>query len=113
MKGPWRTTNVKTVSQAGSDKESNPGRALVRFYRTYLSPIDGSSCGMHPSCSEYSVEAFEKHGFFTGWVMTIDRLFRCGRDELKRSPWIRVDGEFKCYDPLENNDFWWSSSKDQ
>ena len=113
MKGPWRTTKAENVRQAGSDKESNPGRALVRFYRTYLSPIDGSSCGMHPSCSEYSVEAFEKHGFFTGWVMTIDRLFRCGRDELKRSPWIRVDGEFKCYDPLENNDFWWSSSKDQ
>jgi hypothetical protein len=39
--------------------------------------------------------------------MTFDRLLRCGRDELRLSPAIVVNDELLCYDPLENNDFWW------
>ena len=58
-------------------------------------------------------EAFDKHGFFTGWMMTIDRLYRCGRDELKHCSWVRVNGELMCFDPLENNDFWWNDADEQ
>jgi putative component of membrane protein insertase Oxa1/YidC/SpoIIIJ protein YidD len=111
MKGPWPATNPNNLGQVEAKKTLGPGRALVNFYQEYISPIDGSACGMAPSCSEYGKEAFEKHGFFAGWMMTMDRLFRCGRDELKLSPWIRVNGEFKCNDPVENNDFWWSDTK--
>jgi putative membrane protein insertion efficiency factor len=111
MKGPWQAGDAEHASQGGPQETLNPGPALVRFYRTYISPIDGSHCGMYPSCSEYSIEAFKKHGFFMGWIMTTDRLYRCGRDELKRSPWIRVDGELKCYDPVSNNDFWWHEGR--
>jgi putative membrane protein insertion efficiency factor len=112
MKGPWSATHANDLSHLSEAKKtSSPGRTLVNFYQKYISPIDGSSCGMTPSCSEYGKEAFEKHGFFAGWMMTIDRLFRCGRDELRLSPWIRVDGEFKCNDPVENNDFWWSGTE--
>ena len=68
---------------------------------------------MHPSCSEYSRQAVEKHGFAVGWPMTLDRLMRCGRDEVKRSPMVYVDGMWKYYDPLENNDFWWSKSEEE
>jgi len=111
MKGPWPTTNPNNLRWSEAKQTSSPGRALVNFYQEYISPIDGSNCGMTPSCSEYSKEAFEKHGFFAGWMMTMDRLFRCGRDELRLSPWIRVNGEFKCKDPVENNDFWWSDTE--
>jgi len=62
---------------------------------------------MHPSCSEYSRRVVEKHGFAIGWMMTLDRLLRCGRDELKTAPKIFVSGQWKYYDPVENNDFWW------
>jgi putative component of membrane protein insertase Oxa1/YidC/SpoIIIJ protein YidD len=63
---------------------------------------------MYPTCSQYSLLSFKKHGLFIGWMMTCDRLFRCGRDEVGLSPWITVNGEIRCYDPVENNDFWWS-----
>lgn len=62
---------------------------------------------MYPSCSTYGAEAIHKHGLVLGWIMTSDRLMRCGRDELDRSPRIRKDGKIYCYDPVENNDFWW------
>jgi len=43
-----------------------------------------------------------------GWVMSMDRLMRCGRDETKLSPEVFVDGKWKTYDPVGKNDFWWS-----
>jgi hypothetical protein len=36
---------------------------------------------------------------------------RCGRDELRLSPEIMVNDELRCYDPLENNDFWWRNKR--
>lgn len=66
---------------------------------------------MYPSCSQYSIESFEKHGFFIGWMMTCDRLYRCGRDELRLSPRIIINEQKKTYDPVENNDFWWWDGK--
>ena len=80
----------------------------VRFFQRYISPIDGDRCPMHPSCSAYSLDAFEKHGLLMGWFMTCDRLLRCGRDELTLAPRVVVDGRARCYDPVERNDFWWT-----
>lgn len=108
LKGPWDEDSSKKISRRQIDHRFNPFRFLVQAYRTYISPIDGRNCPMYPTCSQYSLLCFEKHGSFTGWMMTCDRLFRCGRDELGLSPWITVNGEIRCYDPLENNDFWWS-----
>lgn len=89
---------------------TTPGSALVRFYRgplNHLSAVRYGECPMHPSCSEYSLQAFEKYGPVIGWIMTCDRLMRCGRDELRLAPEILVNGKKKCYDPPEANE--WSS----
>jgi putative component of membrane protein insertase Oxa1/YidC/SpoIIIJ protein YidD len=107
FKGPWDKNNPQKITRKQIDKKVNPLRFLVEAYSEYISPIDGKDCPMYPSCSKYSVQCFKKHGLFIGWVMTCDRLFRCGRDELRLSPQIIVNGKCKCYDPLENNDFWW------
>jgi len=45
--------------------------------------------------------------------MTCDRLMRCGRDELKLSPQVMVNGRWKCYDIVENNDFWWYEKQNE
>ncbi len=62
---------------------------------------------MHPSCSEYCSQAIALHGLVLGWIMTTDRLMRCGRDEKKFAQRVLVDGHWKFYDPIEYNDFWW------
>jgi len=107
LKGPWGQDRSAKISQKQADQGLNPLWFLVEVYRTYISPIDGKNCPMYPTCSKYSVLCFKKHGLFVGWTMACDRLFRCGRDELRLSPEIIVNGEPTCYDPLENNDFWW------
>lgn len=73
-----------------------------------LSAVRYGQCPMYPSCSAYCRGAIEKHGFVLGWMMSVDRLIRCGRDELDGAPRIFVSGRFKTYDPVENNDFWWT-----
>lgn len=80
----------------------------VQLFQRYISPIDGDRCPMHPSCSAYSRDAFEKHGLLMGWFMTCDRLLRCGRDEWQVSPRVVINGELRCYDSVEQNDFWWT-----
>ncbi|MFC1812143.1 membrane protein insertion efficiency factor YidD [Thermodesulfobacteriota bacterium] len=87
--------------------------SILEIYRgplNHLSAVRRGECPMYPSCSEYSKQAIHKHSFVVGWAMTMDRLMRCGRDEIKLAPKIFVNGEWRYYDPVENNDFWWSQN---
>lgn len=78
----------------------------------HLNAVRRGACPMHPSCSEYSRQAIAKHGFFPGWTMAMDRLIRCGRDEIRRAPVVIINGEKRFYDPVSSNDDWLSSAKD-
>ncbi len=51
--------------------------AAVRFYQRFLSPFTGASCRFYPSCSDYSIQALQKHGFFRGILKTAVRLLKC------------------------------------
>ena len=99
-------------AEKGAKNSFNPLHAAIAFYQgplNHLSAVKKSECSMYPSCSEYGRQCIEKYGFFVGWMMTVDRLMRCGRDETKLSPRIMVDGKLKYYDPVEANDFWWNN----
>ncbi|MBR2634082.1 MAG: membrane protein insertion efficiency factor YidD [Clostridia bacterium] len=50
---------------------------LIRLYQRFLSPLLGPHCRFTPTCSAYAVTAFQKHGFFKGFVLTAWRLLRC------------------------------------
>lgn len=50
---------------------------LVRLYQITLSPIIGNQCRFAPTCSNYSIEALEKHGAIRGSWLTIKRVCRC------------------------------------
>ena len=49
----------------------------VRFYRLFISPLFPSFCRYTPSCSEYAVQAVQKHGPFKGSWLAIKRILRC------------------------------------
>lgn len=83
--------------------------APVLFYQRFIRPHMGRRCAYYPSCSDYSLLAIRKHGALVGSVMTFDRL-QHEANESGYSPLIRIGGEIKVYDPLENNDFWWHRS---
>ena len=50
---------------------------LVRGYQVALSPVFGGRCRFSPSCSHYSIEAFERHGALRGLWLTLRRVGRC------------------------------------
>jgi len=50
---------------------------LIQLYRKFLSPLIGPHCRFTPTCSAYAVEAFQKHGFWKGGILTLWRILRC------------------------------------
>lgn len=69
------------------------------FYKKFISSQDTPSCVFYPSCSVYSVEAFQKKGIILGWLHTFDRLTRC--HQLVREKDYPFDTEKnRFYDPL-------------
>ncbi|HET9577539.1 MAG TPA: membrane protein insertion efficiency factor YidD [Usitatibacter sp.] len=51
--------------------------ALIRGYRYLLSPWWGRSCRFTPTCSEYAIEAIERHGALQGSGLALRRIARC------------------------------------
>ena len=51
--------------------------ALIRVYQLTLSPLLGTHCRYHPTCSVYASEAISKYGFFRGAWLGARRLLRC------------------------------------
>ncbi|MDT8401418.1 MAG: membrane protein insertion efficiency factor YidD [Bacteroidales bacterium] len=51
--------------------------AFFLFYKTFISSQDMPTCVFTPSCSVYTVQAFQKKGLLLGWLSTFDRLSRC------------------------------------
>ena len=52
-------------------------RCLIRGYQLVISPVLGPSCRYLPSCSDYAVEAIERHGALAGMWLALRRLARC------------------------------------
>jgi putative membrane protein insertion efficiency factor len=64
----------------------------VRAYRLIFSPWVGFHCRYHPTCSQYALEALEKHGAFRGTWLAMRRIARC-------HPWGRSG-----HDPVPEKD---------
>ena len=50
---------------------------LIKFYQICISPFTPPSCRFTPTCSQYALEAFRKHGPLKGLYLTVRRLLRC------------------------------------
>jgi putative membrane protein insertion efficiency factor len=50
---------------------------MLRAYKWLVSPLLPPSCRYVPSCSEYAMEAVERHGAVRGGLMAICRVLRC------------------------------------
>jgi hypothetical protein len=96
-----------TATPGLRSRSARAGQASMWVPGSPLSAVDSDRCPSYPSCSSYSVAAFKKHGFVMGWLMTVDRLIHEG-DEASMSPLVYENGHVKIFDPVENNDFWWS-----
>ena len=64
---------------------------LIRFYRKRISPMKPPCCRFIPTCSQYAIEALEKHGAAKGSWLALKRVLKC-------HPFHKRDYDF--YDPV-------------
>lgn len=51
--------------------------ALIKCYKMYISPIKGTKCPYYPTCSDYALEAVNRHGVLKGSALAFYRIIRC------------------------------------
>lgn len=107
MSGALATVKAATNEQKGRAAPASLLVAAVKFFRAYISAVDGDRCPMYPTCAAYSIQAFEKHGLIAGYLMTVDRLIH-ENNEMDYVPIVAVGSGYRYWDPVEANDFWWS-----
>jgi len=49
----------------------------IKLYQILISPLLGPSCRFTPTCSQYAVEAIQKHGPIRGSWLAAKRIIRC------------------------------------
>ncbi len=49
----------------------------IKIYQWTLSPLIGRQCRYYPTCSNYAIEAIQKHGPFKGAWLTFKRIISC------------------------------------
>ena len=52
-------------------------RAAHYAYKRTLSRVFGNACRFTPYCSDYAVEALDKHGVLKGMYLTFRRILKC------------------------------------
>jgi len=50
---------------------------LIQFYRKLISPLKPPTCRFYPTCSQYGLEAIQRHGALKGGWLTIKRILKC------------------------------------
>ncbi len=50
---------------------------MIKGYQKYISPGLPPRCRFYPTCSSYSIEAFEKYGFIKGLYLSVKRILKC------------------------------------
>ena len=74
-----------------------PFLGFVKFYQKVISPLNGTKCSFRPTCSEYAIQAINKHGPILGAIMGSARLLK------------DHSGDKNKHDPVEENDFWFDT----
>ena len=52
-------------------------KIIIKLYQYTISPIIGPRCRYLPSCSNYALEAIDKHGVKKGMFLSIKRISKC------------------------------------
>ena len=50
---------------------------VIEIYKRVVSPLLPPACRFLPTCSEYALEAIEKHGALKGSYFALRRILRC------------------------------------
>lgn len=62
----------------------------IRAYQRWISPWTPAMCRFRPTCSQYAIEAVERHGVLKGVFLGTWRLLRC--NPFTKGGWDPVPG---------------------
>jgi putative membrane protein insertion efficiency factor len=70
---------VPRLSSRPGSPNTPASRAAVKLVKLYQAArgTRPSPCRFVPSCSEFAVESFERHGLFKGGLLAVRRIGRC------------------------------------
>ncbi|HMP72963.1 MAG TPA: membrane protein insertion efficiency factor YidD [Kiritimatiellia bacterium] len=105
---PLWTRSIRAASdptRTSARSRGGAGRLAISFYRHQIRPAIGSRCVLHPSCSEYFVEASHDHGWLA-IPMVADRLVREPEVAGRRERPVVVGDHILFADPVSDHDFW-------
>jgi putative membrane protein insertion efficiency factor len=103
-----------SVSAGSPDESTPPGEPrtasavsfsadlALRFFQTFISPIDNRRCIFSPTCSVYARDAIAKYGFIKAYPLITARLIRCnpGAYYSRLYPDSVPGKGGPCYDPV-------------
>ena len=79
----WPISSRKRSTSLSRAEERRPTAlgwgliGLVRAYRLVVTPALPPACRFAPSCSQFAIEAIERHGAGRGFVLATRRVARC------------------------------------
>ncbi|HOR85371.1 MAG TPA: membrane protein insertion efficiency factor YidD [Bacillota bacterium] len=50
---------------------------MIKGYQMLISPLSRGKCRFIPTCSNYAIEAIERHGVIRGMFLSAGRILRC------------------------------------
>lgn len=71
---------MATINTKAKSLVAIPGavaRLLIKTYQWVLSPLLGPRCRFYPSCSNYAIEAIDRHGLISGGLLSAKRICKC------------------------------------
>jgi len=95
-----------TLSRALSGAVRTLLIGAIGFYRVAISPFMAPRCRFLPTCSDYAVQAIERHGALRGGWLAVRRLARChpfhagGIDEVP----LQLSSRCRCRWPASMRD---------
>lgn len=68
---------------------------LIRGYQSFISAYTLPRCKYYPTCSNYAITAFERHGLLKGMILTGWRLLRCNPYSLGGVDYAPLAGQWQ------------------
>lgn len=99
-------TGRESCGEATSPRRRGRLPALViGFYRKNIGPAIGQRCQLHPSCSEYMLQASRRHGWLA-LPLIADRLVREPGVAARAEVPLQAGDAIRFADPVEDHTFW-------
>lgn len=70
-------SGARRLLQCVADAPRQAMLLVVRGYRLLLKPSLGNACRFEPTCSQYALDALQRHGAIVGGSLAAGRLLRC------------------------------------